>query len=155
MHELTRPSVTVGTVYPIACKWDRCLICINSFRGFFFGCVRNITYGLNETTLMPVNDIPSLRSYVTQGSCNLSLCDKRRRNKPPGICENQGVCVPSGASPPTCDCRWTGYNGTTCTEGKVQGFYICPKTRPKRLRFANIQLASHRLLESCNPRWRG
>ena len=58
-----------------------------------------------------------------KGSCNLSLCDKRRKNKPPGICENQGVCVPSGKSSATCECRWTGYNGTTCTEGMMQGLW--------------------------------
>ena len=56
-----------------------------------------------------------------KGSCNLSLCDKRRKNKPPGICENQRVCVPSGENSATCECRWTGYNGITCTEGMMQG----------------------------------
>ena len=70
--------------------------------------------------MMPVEDISNLRSYVRRGSCNLTLCDKRI-NEPPGVCENQGVCFPSGENSATCDCGWTGYTGPTCIEGKMLG----------------------------------
>ena len=88
-------------------------------RGFFFGCVRNVRHGLDEARMMRVEDISSLRSYARKGSCNLTLCDKRV-NKPPGVCENQGVCIPSGENSATCDCRWTGYTGPTCTEDALR-----------------------------------
>jgi hypothetical protein len=64
-----------------------------------------------------VEDISNLRAHVTKGTCNLSLCDKR-----PGICKNQGVCAAPEENKITCDCRWTGYDGATCTEGKILGY---------------------------------
>ena len=67
---------------------------------------------------MPVDDdIPSQRFHVIPGRCNLTLCDKRRKDKLSGICENKGVCVPTGKSSATCDCKLTGYDGPKCTKG--------------------------------------
>ena len=83
------------------------------FRGFFIGCFRNIKYGPDNSSMMPVDDIDKLRSHVTPGNCSLTLCDKRRK-----ICKNNGVCVPSGESSATCNCTLTGYHGSTCTEGE-------------------------------------
>ena len=88
------------------------------FSGFFIGCLRNIKYGVNETSLETIHDIPRMRSFVNPGNvCDLNLCNKRRKDKPPGICENNGVCLPNGESSASCDCRWTGFDGNNCSEG--------------------------------------
>ena len=97
-------------------------------RGFFFGCVKNIKYGSSDANLRRIDDIPSQRSFVVEGNCNLTLCDKPQVKNRHGICHNRGVCKSDGKGFATCDCRWTGYDGPTCTDGKTHNkseIYLC------------------------------
>ncbi|XP_028406187.1 uncharacterized protein LOC114528709 [Dendronephthya gigantea] len=92
-----------------------------SKRGYFFGCVRKIKYGnSSEANLLPISDIPSQRFFVTEGNCTLTVCDMPRVDNLHGNCDNKGVCKPDGKGSATCDCRWTGYEGPTCTEDALR-----------------------------------